>query len=79
MPDANAIKIIGLTKTFKDVVAVNDVSLEARAGEIFGFLGHNGARKTTTIRMLLGLLEPTGGGASVLGRDIRSESLKVRH
>lgn len=79
MPDANAIEIKGLTKKFKDIVAVNDVSFEVRAGEIFGFMGHNGAGKTTTIRMLLGLLEPTSGGASVLGRDIRSESLTVRH
>jgi ABC-type multidrug transport system ATPase subunit len=60
----------GLTKRYRDVLAVDDLQLDVRRGEIYGFLGRNGAGKTTTIRMLLGLIRPTGGEVSVLGRRI---------
>jgi ABC-2 type transport system ATP-binding protein len=58
-----------LTKRYGDLVAVNQLDLEVRRGEIFGLLGQNGAGKTTTILMLLGLTEPTGGEARVVGLD----------
>ena len=66
----NAIEVRHLTRRFGDFVAVNDVSFEVRAGEIFGFLGSNGAGKSTTIRMLCGLLQPTSGTATVGGIDV---------
>jgi ABC-2 type transport system ATP-binding protein len=59
----------GLTKRYGDLVAVDDLTLELRRGEIFGLLGQNGAGKTTTILMLLGLTEPSAGRARVLGLD----------
>ena len=59
-----------LSKKFGDFTAVNEVSLEIQQGEIFGFLGPNGSGKTTTIRMMLGLLKPTKGTISVLGASI---------
>jgi len=61
-----------LQRRFGDFIAVDDVSFDVPSGQIFGFLGPNGSGKTTTIRMLLGLVPPTGGEAYVLGRDIRS-------
>jgi len=67
---ANAIEVRDLTKRFGDFVAVNHVSFDVRAGEIFGFLGSNGAGKSTTIRMLCGLLRPTSGTATVGGIDV---------
>jgi drug efflux transport system ATP-binding protein len=66
----NAIEVQHLTRRFGEFVAVNDVSFEVRAGEIFGFLGSNGAGKSTTIRMLCGLLQPTSGTARVGGVDV---------
>jgi ABC-2 type transport system ATP-binding protein len=66
----NAIEVQHLTRRFGDFVAVNDVSFDVRAGEIFGFLGSNGAGKSTTIRMLCGLLQPTSGTATVGGIDV---------
>ena len=66
----NAIEVRDLTKRFGAFVAVNRVSFDVRAGEIFGFLGSNGAGKSTTIRMLCGLLKPTSGQATVGGVDV---------
>lgn len=60
----------GLTKRYREVLAVDSLELDVRRGEIYGFLGRNGAGKTTTIRMLLGLITPTAGELSVLGRRI---------
>jgi ABC-2 type transport system ATP-binding protein len=65
-----AIEVRGLTRRFGDFVAVDDLSFEVRTGEIFGFLGSNGAGKSTTIRMLCGLLRPTSGTALVGGVDV---------
>jgi ABC-2 type transport system ATP-binding protein len=73
-----AIQTQGLTRTFAQVRAVDNLNLEVPAGSVFGFLGPNGAGKTTTIRLLLGLIEPTGGSASVLGFDTRSHSDEIR-
>ncbi len=67
-----------LAKTFGDFTAVDHVSFQIRTGEIFGFLGPNGSGKTTTIRMLLGLLSPTEGTGTVLGYDIVKQSEKIR-
>ena len=67
-----------LVKRFGDFVAVNDVSFEARRGEIMGFLGPNGAGKSTTIRILCGLLRPSGGRAEVAGLDVARSPEKVR-
>ncbi|HEY5628432.1 MAG TPA: ABC transporter ATP-binding protein [Candidatus Limnocylindrales bacterium] len=73
-----AIRTEDLTREFGSLRAVDGVSLEVPAGSIFGFLGPNGSGKTTTIRLLLGLLEPTRGGATVLGYDTRSDAGAVR-
>jgi ABC-2 type transport system ATP-binding protein len=67
-----------LTKRYGDLVAVDALDLEIHAGEIFGLLGQNGAGKTTTILMLLGLTEPTSGGARVVGLDPRRYPLEVK-
>ncbi|MFI8188710.1 ABC transporter ATP-binding protein [Streptomyces sp. NPDC085946] len=63
-----AVSLSGLTKTYKGVTAVDDLSVDIRAGRVTGLLGRNGAGKTTTLRMLLGLAAPTAGTATVLGR-----------
>ena len=70
MNDSVAIEARHLTRRFGAFVAVNDVSFEVKAGEVFGFLGSNGAGKSTTIRMLCGLLKPTSGTAIVGGIDV---------
>ena len=70
MNAVNAIEVRDLSKRFGAFVAVNKVSFDVRAGEIFGFLGSNGAGKSTTIRMLCGLLRPTSGTARVGGIDV---------
>ena len=67
-----------LTKRFGDFVAVDALSFSVKGGEIFGFLGANGAGKTTAIRMLTGLLSPTSGSATVAGFDLAKESEKVK-
>ncbi|CAM5447798.1 ABC transporter ATP-binding protein [Streptomyces pilosus] len=68
MSTTPAISLTGLTKKFKDVTAVDDLTVDIRAGRVTGLLGRNGAGKTTTLRMLLGLAGPTAGHATVLGR-----------
>jgi ABC-2 type transport system ATP-binding protein len=77
---ADAIVVRDLTRRFGDFVAVDHVSFAVKAGEIFGFLGSNGAGKSTTIRMLCGLLKPTSGSATVGGRDVGRdpEGVKAR-
>ena len=66
-----------LTKRYGKRVAVEALSLEVNRGDIFGFLGHNGAGKSTTIRMVLGLIRPTSGSAKLLGHDIKTERAKA--
>lgn len=73
-----AIEVRNLTKRFGTFTAVDDVSFDVHRGEIFGFLGANGAGKSTTIRMLCGLLPPSGGTALVAGCDIRTQSEEVK-
>src|SRR5205085_86852 len=67
-----------LTKRFGDFTAVDVISFEVHAGEIFGFLGANGAGKTTAMRMLCGLSMPTSGKASVAGFDVYKENEKIK-
>jgi ABC-2 type transport system ATP-binding protein len=73
-----AIKAQELTRTFGKFTAVDHVTFEVRAGEIFGFLGANGAGKTTAIRMLTGLLAPSSGTAVVAGFDVYRESESIK-
>lgn len=73
-----AIDVEGLNKTFGDKHVVNNVSMRVRRGEIFGFLGPNGSGKTTTIRMMCGLLRPDSGTGSCLGYDILRESGDIK-
>ena len=73
-----AIQTHRLTKSYGELVAVDNLNLSIRAGEVFGLLGPNGAGKTTTILMLLGLSEPTSGRAEVVGFDPTREPLEVK-
>ncbi|HEX2994174.1 MAG TPA: ABC transporter ATP-binding protein [Anaerolineales bacterium] len=72
------IQVENLTRRFGDFVAVDHINFEVGAGEVVGYLGPNGSGKTTTIRMLLGLLEPSDGKATVLGFDAFKQSEEVR-
>jgi ABC-2 type transport system ATP-binding protein len=72
------ISVENLTRKFGDFVAVDHINFEVKAGEVVGYLGPNGSGKTTTIRMLLGLLMPSDGKATVLGYDIARQSEEVR-
>jgi ABC-2 type transport system ATP-binding protein len=72
------VDVRGLTRRFGPVTAVEDVSFQIHRGEIFGMLGPNGSGKTTTIRMLCGLLVPTAGSATVAGHDVEREPDRVK-
>lgn len=74
----NAIEVAGLSRTFKNLRAVDNISFTVEPGEIFGFLGHNGACKTTSIRMLTGQLRPTAGRAQVAGCDVITERPRLK-
>lgn len=78
MSEPALISTQGLTKSYGGFHALRDLSLEIRQGEVFGLLGPNGSGKTTTIRLLLGLLRPTAGKAAVAGFDCWTQSLQVR-
>ena len=73
-----AILANSLTKRFGDFTAVDDVNFEVYPGEIFGFLGPNGSGKTTSIRMMLGLMKPTSGEVDVLGMKVDGDTAKIR-
>ena len=74
----NAIEITNLTKKYKDVTAVDDLSLTIGQGELFALLGVNGAGKTTLAKMLSCLILPTSGSAKILGYDVVKEPVKVK-
>jgi len=76
---ALAIDVEGLTKSFDGKVVVRDLSLQVRKGEIYGFLGPNGSGKTTTLRMICGLLTPDGGRGTCLGYNILTERERLKH
>lgn len=74
----NAIDVSDLVKRYGDKTVVDKVSMQVAQGEIAGFLGPNGSGKTTTIRLMCGLLHPDGGSGTVLGMDLRRERLKIK-
>lgn len=75
----DVIRVIDLEKRFGDFIAVNKISFSVKKGEIFGFLGSNGSGKSTTIRMLCGIITPTSGQGIVAGYDIFRQSEAIRH
>lgn len=79
MNEPFVIDVTHLSKSFGKLPAVQDVQLQVKKGEIFGFLGPNGSGKTTTLRMLCGLLKPDSGKGHCLGYDILTESLKIKN
>lgn len=78
METEKSIEVRGLTKEFGDFTAVNKISFEVYKGEIFGFLGANGAGKTTAMKMLIGISKPTSGEAFVAGFDVKNNTEKVK-
>ena len=72
------LEVHGLTKQYKEALAVNDISFSIEKGEIFALIGPNGASKTTTIRMLTTLINPSSGDATIDGHSIKSEPARVR-
>src|SRR3954469_9168500 len=71
------IKVTSLKKYFRDIKAVDDLSFTVNQSDVYGFLGQNGAGKSTTIRMLLTLIEPTAGGIEMFGYNLRSHRKEV--
>jgi ABC-2 type transport system ATP-binding protein len=67
------VEVLGLTKKFGNFTAVDHVTFSVQPGEVLGYLGPNGSGKTTTIRMLCGLITPTEGTARIMGIDIRKD------
>lgn len=78
MEQIKIISVSNLTKSFGDFKAVNNISFEVAKGEIFGFLGANGAGKTTAMKMLIGISKPSSGEALVAGFDVRNQSEMVK-
>ncbi len=78
MNKENAITVKNLTKTFGDFTAVDAISFEVGKGEVFGFLGANGAGKTTAMKMLIGISKPTDGEAKVAGFDVQTQAESVK-
>lgn len=78
MKNENIIQVANLTKMFGDFTAVDNISFQVGKGEVFGFLGANGAGKTTAMKMLIGISRPTSGQAQVAGFDVKSQSDKVK-
>ena len=78
MDSAFVIDVQGITKRFGNRTVVNNIPMQVRRGEIYGFLGPNGSGKTTFLRMLCGLLTPDGGSGTCLGFDIRSDSREIK-
>ncbi len=79
LSNSDSISVTNLEKKFGDFVAVNKITFSVKKGEIFGFLGANGSGKSTTIRMLCGIITPTSGTGSVAGHDIVSEPEEIKH
>ena len=78
MPSKTVILVDSLTKRFGDFTAVNEITFKVDKGEIFGFLGANGAGKTTAMKMLIGLSKPTEGSGKVAGFDIEKEAEQIK-
>ena len=77
MSEENIIEIKSLSKSFKELKAVNNLSLNVFKGDVFGFLGPNGAGKSTTIRMLLSLISPTSGDIKIFGKPLKEKRLEI--
>src|ERR1039457_5048111 len=77
-PPNLVIDVHGVTKRFSGRTVVNDIAMQVRHGEIYGFLGPNGSGKTTFLRMLCGLLKPDAGSGQCLGFDFRAQSSKIK-
>lgn len=73
------IKISNLKKVYGDVTGIDDISFSIYKNEMFGFVGPDGAGKTTTIRLLCGLINPTGGEAEIMGYDLRKDKMKIKN
>jgi ABC-2 type transport system ATP-binding protein len=78
VPETPGIEIVGLTKRYEDLVAVDNLSLTVPRGEFFAFLGPNGAGKTTTIKVLTGLIRPTQGRTTVAGYDVQDNPVEAK-
>ena len=78
MIGTNVIQVENLTKKFGDFIAVNAITFEVKKGEIFGFLGANGAGKTTAMKMLIGISKPTSGSAKVAGFDVFTNTEDIK-
>ncbi|MEO8932712.1 MAG: ABC transporter ATP-binding protein [Xanthomarina sp.] len=78
MKNTNVIQAEGLTKMFGDFTAVNAITFDVKQGEIFGFLGANGAGKTTAIKMLIGISIPSSGSAQVAGFDVFTQTENIK-
>lgn len=72
------IKISNLKKVYGDVIGIDDISFSIYKNEMFGFVGPDGAGKTTTIRLLCGLINPTEGNAEIMGYDLRKDKMKIK-
>lgn len=72
------IELVNVTKRYRDFIAVDALNLQVADGEIVGVIGHNGAGKSTTLKMIAGLIAPSEGMISVMGRDLKKESVRVK-
>jgi ABC-2 type transport system ATP-binding protein len=72
------IQLVDVTKRYNDTTATENLNIHIEAGEIVGIIGHNGAGKSTTLKMIAGLVEPTSGSIRVMGRDIQKDSVKIK-
>jgi ABC-2 type transport system ATP-binding protein len=72
------IQLTNITKRYDDTTVVDNLNIQIETGEIVGIIGHNGAGKSTTLKMIAGLIEPTSGEVHIMGRDIRKEGVKVK-
>lgn len=79
LSNSNSVDVTSLEKKFGDFVAVNKITFSVQKGEIFGFLGANGSGKSTTIRMLCGIITPTSGTGTVAGFDILTQPEEIKH
>jgi ABC-type multidrug transport system ATPase subunit len=77
LENEKVIELSGLTKKFKDLVAVNNLDLNVYRGDVFGFLGPNGAGKSTTIRMMLSLIKPTSGKIKLFGKSLNENRIEI--
>jgi ABC-2 type transport system ATP-binding protein len=78
MNSAYAVELKGVVKRYNEILAVNQVDLAIKTGEIFGLLGPNGSGKSTTMKMLLGLVQPDAGSVTVLGADVQKDPVAVK-